>query len=651
VTKNGIVYLKVRRCPCCRLTNYDENPVAEGPLAASTTVMWHKGTSTNPVGRMCRICFVGFTQGGFVDQFENLEAFLDARKESRPLMEEWTAAYDAVVRMGPDLPVRLGKVYLEKLGETLAVARKQRVEAFKKSQKRAATSYRAVLKSKYEKKHPGKIARKGLTCKFISVDGGKQVEVVLIRKLPKDEWDLTYEDVSGVAHSEEYDAGDISVRKSQAAVKYQGLANKIALTKGDLDGVASEAADSDTTMSNADGNSVGACGSESDSNGDDEDQDALLSTVTACLLDDRCANAKPKEAATSLRPSTQSASTRAPMSSPRSSKAATARSSAPSRSGASAHSSKPESEAGSTDEALRRKFRGKSAEDILGPHGYGELQKDLDEILASMHTPCFDSMLSGGSLGSYIAAVAELKKKAAMLQRGIVNLDIKVKKWKEVPERVGNALSTARTRIKALNDALTAFAGIAKSNDSQRMEVAKAALESADIPVPKAFHVLFFKEQACDFIRFRHLDSFTAHVQMGGAGYIKEGMFSKTDNATDLLVDTAADALKMLVQGCVREGDGVKHAEVIAELADKIIGCQHGLPESAVSDLTLVSQALGDVAAVSDRSSALAELLRMVDNEGPGILMPMLREPSCRVLLTSLQSRYQSSQPCQETLL
>ena len=253
-------------------------------------------------------------------------------------------------------------------------------------------------------------------------------------------------------------------------------------------------------------------------------------------------------------------------------------------------------------------------------------------------------------MGNYVHEVEGLKRKAAALHRGAVNLDIKVKRWKDVPERVSCVLATERARAKALTDAFAAFSGIAKNNDSQRMEVAKAALESVDISVPKAFHVLFFKKHSCDFIRFRRLDNFTTHVQMDGGGYIKEGMFSETDNLTDLVADTIADALKMLVQGCVDQGGTVKISKAIGELTEKIIGCPIGLPESAVSHLTLVYQAVSSVGAVSDRSSALIKLLSMMDNGGPGVLMPMLREPSCRVLLTFLQKHYKSTQPCQETM-
>lgn len=599
------------------------------------------------------MCFIVFTQAGFVDQYDSLEAFLDARKEDRPLMEEWAAAYDAVVQMGPNMPMRLGKVFADRLSEKLMMARKQRVEAYKKTQKRVATSYTAVLRSKYEKEFPGRIERKGLTCKSIAVDGGRKVDVVLIRKLPKDEWDVTYEDVSGAGHFEEYDAGDFIIRQNQAAAKYQGLANKTVLTKDEVDGVACETdGDSDASIPEKDGGQ-GDDESIPDSGAEGEDQD--LAWVTSCLLDvESGSKAKPKGAATSSRHPAASSSTRTlPTSSPRASKAA--RSSAQSHCASSPSSSKADGspEACSAEGDLRRKFRGKSAEDILQPHGYPALRKSLDEILADMDKPCFNSMLSGGSLESYAKEVSELAKRAATLQRGVVGLDIKVKKWKDVPEHVSALLVTERARAKALNDAFAAFAGITKRNDCQKMEVAKAALELASIPIPKAFHVLFFKERGCDLIRFRHLDAFATHVQMDGSGYIVEGMFSKTDSATDLIVDAMADALKMLVQGCVHQEDGtVKNYEAIAELAEKILGCPKGIPESTASDLSLVSAALGDASScsVSDRNSALATLLSKGDNAGPGILLPMLREPMCRVLLLFQQSRYKSSQPVQETM-
>ena len=424
--------------------------------------------------------------------------------------------------------------------------------------------------------------------------------------------------------TQEYDAGDTNVRANQAAAKFQSMANKTSLSKGDLDGVAADGDASDTSV---DGDDLEAGMSESDPSSQDEDEG--FSMVTASLLDDVHLNTKRQDShllplrksSSSKPPAVSSASTKAPASSSRASPKPS-RSSNGSLIGASPASASA-SDAGGADEGVR-KLRGKSVEDILGKHGHAAHQAVLDEILTIMKKPCFDSMLTGGSLGNYVHEVEGLRRKAATLLRGAMNLDIKVKKWKDVPERVNCVLATERARAKALTDAFAAFTGVAKNNDSQRMEVAKAALESVDIPVPKAFHVLFFKEQACDFIRCRRLDNFTAHMQMDGGGFIKEGMFSETDNLTDTIADTIADALKMLAQGCVEQGGGgtVKNSE------------------SAVSDWTLVHQAVSSVGAVSDRSSALIKLLSMMDNEGPGVLMPMLREPSCRVLLTFLQKHY-----------
>ena len=113
VTKNGIVYFKVRRCPLCRLLNTDENPIKSGGLSTNGTVPWHQGSSTNPIGRICRICFVVFTQAGFSEQLESLSNFLEVRKEQRCLMEEWLAAYNHVVNLGEELPERMGKVFAQ----------------------------------------------------------------------------------------------------------------------------------------------------------------------------------------------------------------------------------------------------------------------------------------------------------------------------------------------------------------------------------------------------------------------------------------------------------------------------------------------------------------------------------------------------------
>ena len=285
-------------------------------------------------------------------------------------------------------------------------------------------------------------------CKSITVDGGKQVEVVLVRKLPQDERDLTYEDVSGVAHTEEYDAGDINVRANRAAVKFQSMADKTSLTKGDLDGVA---ADGDSSDTSADGDDLEAGMSESDPISQDKDEG--FSMVIASLLDDVHLNTKRQDShllplrksSSSRPPAGPSASTKAPASSSRASTTASKSSSGSLICASPASASV--SDAGGADEVVR-KFWGKSVEDVLGEHGRAAIQAVLDDILTIMKKPSFDSMLTGGSLGNYVHEVEGLKRKAATLLRGAVNLDIKVKKWKDVPERLSVSCVLARASTR-----------------------------------------------------------------------------------------------------------------------------------------------------------------------------------------------------------
>ena len=60
----------------------------------------------------------------------------------------------------------------------MAAARNTVVDAFKIEQKRVAAPYRGALRSKFEKKHPGKIDKDGLPTKMIKTEKGV-VEVVL----------------------------------------------------------------------------------------------------------------------------------------------------------------------------------------------------------------------------------------------------------------------------------------------------------------------------------------------------------------------------------------------------------------------------------------------------------------------------------------
>lgn len=202
VTIDGVVYLKVRRCPLCTLTNTDDNIVPTGPLSETPKMMWNQGTSTNPVNRIHRVCWMTWTYGGFAAEYDgDLDNFLEKRKEPE-IQAEWAAAHQSLLKLAPDMPARLGKVVQKNVAEELATTRKVAVHAYKRREQTARAGYRAILVSKFEKENPGKIAAKKLPTRMINVEGQKR-HVVLVRKLPQGEWDLDFEEIQGSSLTED----------------------------------------------------------------------------------------------------------------------------------------------------------------------------------------------------------------------------------------------------------------------------------------------------------------------------------------------------------------------------------------------------------------------------------------------------------------
>ena len=283
VYKNGELFQKIRRCPMCLLTNSDPHPV-EGK---DGLIVWHVGSNTSPRSRTDRLCWLVFTIGGFADEHGDIDNFLAVRKTSAMVMSEWTGAYKAMLSWGEDLPERLGKAVEAKMEQQMSMARKQTVNAFRKTQRRVKSSYRAVLRSKYEKTHPGKIERKKLKTKWITADH-KRVEVVFVRKTPKDEWDVDMEEVEGAEHIEEIDDGETVLRKDQALGKFKALSARAGMTKEDIDN--SSESDSDDGNGNGNGNVVEGASAESSNESELENCDWACRS----LLDDDLAPASAK---------------------------------------------------------------------------------------------------------------------------------------------------------------------------------------------------------------------------------------------------------------------------------------------------------------------------------------------------------------------
>lgn len=203
ITVDGVTFLKIKRCPMCNLCNSDPNPITGGPrgIDKEPFVMWHKGTQQLPEGRFCRVCVQVFSIAGFAHELKNVDTFLEARKGDPNLQREWKAARDEYLAVISEHSRLRGGVK-SLTADRVTAARKKVVKAFTTSQVKASSKFRAVKREKYERAFPGRIAKMSLKTQFIKCDGVR-TEVVLLRQLPQDEWDVEVDDIQGVAQEPE----------------------------------------------------------------------------------------------------------------------------------------------------------------------------------------------------------------------------------------------------------------------------------------------------------------------------------------------------------------------------------------------------------------------------------------------------------------
>ena len=325
---------------------------------------------------------------------------------------------------------------------------------FKKQQVTIRSAFRLVEKKVFEQRFPGRIEKEGLQVQSKMVEGVMR-EVVRVRKLPDGEWDCDVEEVAGVEQTEQQtSADDLHLRASQHAHVYNSFASAVSAPS---DGAAYMHEDDAYVPEGEPGEAKAESQSEGDSDeGDHMNMDSLLPS----LLHDVDFRPKAKDAVKSSAPSSKTAAFVTPSKSARSSASAASSTRAPASSakvGAPSSSVKSRPKASpppSDDESAAalaqsiKKFKGKSAEDILNPHGYQKLFESLDTLGQKLLTSPFTDTLEGDQLQLFKDKVTELKKEASGIQRLVVNLDLKVKKWQVVPEEVSACMMRLRSRSK-----------------------------------------------------------------------------------------------------------------------------------------------------------------------------------------------------------
>ena len=428
-----------------------------------------------------------------------MENFIESRKKDVDLQKVWAACLAKLITLMEEAPERMSKGKTTEFQDILSGFRLTTVEAFKTMEKEVLTAYRAICKSSYEAKNPGKIERENLTCKWIKADGAHR-EVVLLRKLPEDEWDVNFKEISGVSLREVHDDGEFALDKDQSKRKCTALAAKLHLSADELKGTIAPSEDEyepeETTLA--------ICETEMDEN--DEDP---LAWAAASLLDDEpdvMPKRSRKDTASTVASQPKGIS---PMVLSRTAKPASI-SAALSRPSASA--SLPDREAAAMESA-RKKFDGKSVDEILEKHGYGEIKKEIAMFTACFSDdPCIHNTLRGEEMKQFTAKMSDMRKAGLAVQKLLVSLDIKVGKWKGMPEPVTKELAQRRDFLKAGTGSFSVFTTVARNNDAIKMEKAFADLRAQKYVIPISFHVLYYKEKAVDFLRFQQFSGCAKHV-------------------------------------------------------------------------------------------------------------------------------------------
>ena len=88
-------------------------------------------------------------------------------------------------------------------------------------------------------------------------------------------------------------------------------------------------------------------------------------------------------------------------------------------------------------------------------------------------------------------------KNAMCAHRNIVNMHVKVKKWKQTGEVKAalHLLLEYRRRMNAITDALVEFTIETKNANANKMEESLAVLLEHGISAPLSYHALFFKDR------------------------------------------------------------------------------------------------------------------------------------------------------------
>ena len=227
-------FVKVRQCKLCHHSSNEINPLRRGPFKRSTrwpVWPWLQGTYALPRGAICRVCQYVFSLGGFQEQHGDTMTLVKKQAESDTLTKEFSVCAAKMIDL-----INAGEVSMRCRGNkrsaveaSLAESRKRTVELIKSEALRVKDKFKAIMLSQWEAENPGKDAREeGYAVKSLQVPGQEsRVPCVLMRKGPKNTWDVELDKSIVASIHEEFDSGTATLRAGQQDAKYNHLAQSL----------------------------------------------------------------------------------------------------------------------------------------------------------------------------------------------------------------------------------------------------------------------------------------------------------------------------------------------------------------------------------------------------------------------------------------
>jgi len=455
VTINGITFLRVKGCPCCSVKNSDDNEIREGPLGVQhfPYTIWDKGTSINPKGLFDRLCVAAWLHGGFADKYPVLDVFKDELRKDRDLTSEFLAARTAVRKIFETERVRFNPTQADVLKSRLLETRRQVVKELKTKKEEIVTPYRMHCAVAYEKKYPGRIARKNMKVVEKFIDGVKR-DVVLLRKLPHGQWDLNEKSAVGIHVEHIVDDGEHVICEGQAEAKYNARASML---RADADANAQEDSD-DAARSEVDAAKPASDGEPAGESHESDSGDDLPPLQHSLLGAARPSVRRPAGSGVSsgCQPGHQAnvrgASDQAP--SPAAKVGKESRTSAP----ASAKAAKPGVSAPASPPPITKKsagrpnkFLGRDVRTVLAEAGLQTAEADIQKVMDELNSGKMQNVrFHSDSPAEFAETMQSLKKLTGEALKTSNNLDLKVSRWSGVPDEANAAVMEVRNSARAL---------------------------------------------------------------------------------------------------------------------------------------------------------------------------------------------------------